>query len=62
MNKNQKCQVAPGAKYHQGRIGYFQFFGEKSSSGIAVLSVAATEAGKPEVLFAVKSEEITPID
>jgi len=38
MKRNQKCFVSHDSPYHQGKDGYFQFYGEGESEGTVVLS------------------------
>jgi hypothetical protein len=59
MQKNQKVVVANSAPHHAGRIGYFQFFGEGASKGVAVLSANPSENGKAMTVFAVSNSDIS---
>jgi hypothetical protein len=62
MKRNQKVQVSEETKFshNRGRVGYFQFFGEGPSNGVAVLTVEPTDStkGSPGRYFAVKKDEI----
>lgn len=62
MKPNQKCIVSSSAPHHANRIGYFQFYGEDSSKGTAVLaSQPVNRHNETAVLFAVSVENISAL-
>lgn len=59
MKKNQRCIVSENAPHHANRIGFFQFYGEGASAGVAVLATEPVDQRDgARVLFAVASNHI----
>lgn len=59
MKKGTKVIVSNEAPFHKGRVGYFQFYGEGESNGVAVCSNSAFEGKLGIDLFAVDKEFIS---
>jgi len=60
MTKNQMVTVKKSHRYHPGRKGYFQFYGEVQSKGAVVLATSPYDENTCSQieLFAVREENI----